>query len=66
VPVLLVAEGPCCRDVDPIRGFLDITEDWPLCLLLVPLKTDTVLARQDNQVIDLCKRRKLVLEGVVS
>jgi hypothetical protein len=49
VLVLLVAERPCCRDIDPVKSVLDITEDRPLCLYLVPLETDIVgLRRVDD------------------
>jgi hypothetical protein len=66
IPVLPVAKQLRCGDADPVGGTIDVAGDWPLRLFLVPLETDVVcLRRVDDQVVDLRKRRELVLESVI-
>jgi hypothetical protein len=45
---------------------LDIAEDRPLGRVLVLLQTDTICSARDNEIIDLCKGREFVLEGIIS
>jgi hypothetical protein len=49
-----------------VKSVLNIVEDRALGLVVVSLQTDTVCITQNNQVIDLLQRHKLVLESVIS
>jgi hypothetical protein len=48
------------------RSLLNVTEDRPLRLLLVPFQTDAICGAWDYEIIDLHKGCELVLEGVIS
>ena len=65
VPVLGVVQSFSQRHTDTISSVLDVSENRPLCPVLIPLETNAIGIEWDYQRINITKGSEFVLECTI-